>query len=542
MTTAVELLRQGRRAEFWQRHCGFFDLSTEEFMAIQERLLVEQLHLLAGSELGRKIIGSKFPLTMDEFRRVAPITLYKDYAPYLLEQREDVLPVKPVCWVRTSGSSGTGEIHGKWIPATPMYYSQISKVLVTSLTLASAKHKGDIVLEEGDTVLYTAAPPPYLTGTMMRAQSQEFPFTSVPPIAEAEKMGFQERIQEGFMRSIGSGMDFFMGLASVLVRIGESLASGSGQLSFSPRLLQPMTAYRVGKAVLSSRLNNRPVLPRDIWHPKGVAASGMDVQVYRQRIKELWGRDPSEVYACTEFGPIAFQAWGERKPSLTCVPDTGFWEFMPIAEYRAWRQDASVKPKTLLLNEVLPGEYVLVATSFGGGAFIRYVIGDLIRVVALSDDQHGINLPQIVVESRVDDVINLGSMVLLTERTIWQAISVMNLGTVNWIARKQYNEDHGGPTLHVYIEGAQKDASQVETELDEALIETHEEYASFHAIMGVNPIKVSVLAPGSFEKYMEAKQAEGADPGQLKPPRMQPPAQSIDRLLAISAKLEGGRR
>ena len=35
-------------------------------------------------------------------------------------------------------------------PVFTEYYAQISKVLVTSLTLASAKYKGDIVLEEGE--------------------------------------------------------------------------------------------------------------------------------------------------------------------------------------------------------------------------------------------------------------------------------------------------------------------------------------------------------------------------------------------------------
>ena len=54
MTTAVELLRQGRRHEFWQRYCGFLDLSIDEFMAIQQRLLIEQLQMLAGSEFGQK--------------------------------------------------------------------------------------------------------------------------------------------------------------------------------------------------------------------------------------------------------------------------------------------------------------------------------------------------------------------------------------------------------------------------------------------------------------------------------------------------------
>ena len=62
---------------------------------------------------------------------------------------------------------------------------------------SSAWTKGDVTLEPGATLFYTAAPPPYITGTTMRASDLEFPFTPVPPIDEAEKMSFQERIQDG---------------------------------------------------------------------------------------------------------------------------------------------------------------------------------------------------------------------------------------------------------------------------------------------------------------------------------------------------------
>ena len=44
--------------------------------------------------------------------------------------------------------------------------------------------------------------------------------------------------------------------------------------------------------------------------------------------------------------------------------------------------------------------------------------------------------------------------------------------------------------------------------------------------------------PGTYEKYFEAKQVEGADPDS-QAARMQPPGQVVDRLLAISAKLDG---
>jgi hypothetical protein len=376
----------------------------------------------------------------------------------------------------------------------------------------------------------------------MRASDLEFPFTPVPPIDEAEKMSFQERIQEGFLRSMGTGIDYFIGVASVLMRMGEAFSGGARRISLSPALLRPQTIYRLSKAFLASKLNGRAILPKDIWRPKGIVASGMDAQMYRHRIKELWGCDPLEAYACTEFGPIAYQAWGERKQGMTFVPDTAYWEFMPEAEYRLWKQQPSHRPQTVLMDELQLGKYVLVGTSLGGGAFMRYVIGDLIRVIALEDAALGIKLPQIVVESRADDVINLASMVVLTERALWQALSQLDIGTVDWIVRKEYDPDHGHPALHMYIEGGKLDSGRLAVDLDNALIETDEEYAGFHSILEINPIKVSILSPGTLQAYMAEKQAEGADLGQLKPPRMQPPDQIFDRLLAISARLNGSPR
>ena len=540
MTTAAELLKQGRRDEFWQRYCGFLDLSVDEFMDIQERLLIEQLHLLAASELGRKILGGPVPLTLNEFRRVAPLTTYGDYAPFFQEQREDILPVKPASWLRTSGT--TGEYPAKWVPASPTYYSHLAKGLITVLTLSSAKFKGDITLAEGDTLLYTAAPPPYLTGAIMRAYPQEFPFKAVPPVDLAEKMRFEERIQQGFLSSMGSGIDYFIGIASVLLRMGEVFGKGARHMSLSPELLHPAAIYQLGKAFLASRLNGRAMLPKDIWRPKGIVASGMDVQVYKNRIEELWGRAPLEAYGCTEFASVAYQGFGDRKCGLTMVPEAAFWEFMPESEYHLWRQDHTRQPKTLLLSEVQPGKYVLVGTSLAGGAFIRYILGDLVRVVALADETLGIRLPQIVVESRVDGVISLGSMVTFTERTLWTAMGALSVGTVSWTARKEYSAEHGEPVLHLWIESEGLEPERFRSEFHEALIETDKEYFSFYDVMRTNPIRISVLTPGTFQGYFDERQAQGADLGQLKPPRMQPTDQTIKTLLAISARLTGKTR
>ncbi len=49
MNTTVDLLKQGRKEEVWDRYCGFIDLSLAEFMGVQKRLLVEQIDLLSSS-------------------------------------------------------------------------------------------------------------------------------------------------------------------------------------------------------------------------------------------------------------------------------------------------------------------------------------------------------------------------------------------------------------------------------------------------------------------------------------------------------------
>jgi hypothetical protein len=57
--------------------------------------------------------------------------------------------------------------------------------------------------------------------------------------------------------------------------------------------------------------------------------------------------------------------------------------------------------------------------------------------------------------------------------------------------------------------------------------------------MKMNPFRITRLTTGTFGRYLEQKQAEGADIGHLKPPRMQPSDEILARLLDISAELAG---
>jgi len=90
-----QLLRSGRKKELWERFCGYFNLSPEDFMKIQERLLLEQIHRLGKSKSGRQLFGNKIPNSVEEFQQNVPLTTYTDYEDCFDKQIEDVLPEKP---------------------------------------------------------------------------------------------------------------------------------------------------------------------------------------------------------------------------------------------------------------------------------------------------------------------------------------------------------------------------------------------------------------------------------------------------------------
>ncbi len=90
MATTKELLKQGKKEEIWTKLCGYLDLNVEEFMKIQERLLLEQIDYLKKSEIGKHLFGTKVPTTMEEFCNTVPLTTYKDYYPFLNEQKSEL--------------------------------------------------------------------------------------------------------------------------------------------------------------------------------------------------------------------------------------------------------------------------------------------------------------------------------------------------------------------------------------------------------------------------------------------------------------------
>jgi hypothetical protein len=83
MIKTSDLIRENRKKEIWMKHCGYLYLNMNEFMEIQKRLMLEQLTLLGKSIIGKEIMKGKTPSTIEEFRKVVPLTTYENYGPAL---------------------------------------------------------------------------------------------------------------------------------------------------------------------------------------------------------------------------------------------------------------------------------------------------------------------------------------------------------------------------------------------------------------------------------------------------------------------------
>ncbi len=527
MSKEAELIVQGRNQELWQRCCSFIDLSLKDFMGIQERLLLEQIELLRKCKLGRSIMRGVEPRTVAEFREQVPITTYADYEPFLLTKNERALPAKPIFWQHTSGRSG--EYAFKWAPVTARQFEEIRALLFACLAFSCCSQKGEIAYKWKDRFLYALAPPPYTTGALIHNAPHEV-FNFLPPIRAAEGMSFEERVRLGFQLALSEGLDLFFAMSSVLVAIGERFSQRKGSVDIKTLLGKPKLLSRLLKGLVRSKLARREMLPRDIWRLKGLVSTGSDGAVFREKVKEMWGRYPLDVYAGTEGLIMATQTWDYG--GMTFIPHINFFEFITEEESLRSKADPDYEPETVLLDEVKAGEnYEVVITSFHGMPFIRYRVGDMIKITSLRNEKLGIDIPQMTFHCRVDDIIDIAGFTRLTEKVIWQAIENTGIPYEDWTVRKELQDK---PVLHLYLE-LKKDGRVTSEELATAvhgeLAKLDSPYADLEAFIGLRPLDVTVLPQNAFRSYMLQQQAAGVDLAHLKPPHINPSDSMLECLV-----------
>lgn len=542
MTRPIELLRQGRKEELWQMCCGFLTLSLEQFMAIQKRLLLEQIELLKNSELGRKVMRGAMPETVEEFRAQVPLTTYADYLPELVEKQEEGLPAKPAMWVHTVGR--IGEYNFKWVPLPERFLHEFERIAGGVGLLASCDHQGDFLVKEHLKTLATMASRDYGSGIVAHLMQQALGFDLLP--SDTTDMTFQERVEAGVRGALSQGLDAFGGLPSVLVYVGELFNQGAINIDARFLLSHPRASICFLKGLIKSRIARRPLLPKDLWPVKVVVGGGADTAIFARRVEELWGRQPLEIYGATEGGVYATQTWDHQ--GMTFIPNLNFFEFIPEREMFKWQLDHSYQPKTILLDEVKAGQkYELVITNFHGGIMTRYRMGDMIEITSLRNEKLNIGIPQMVFDTRTDDLIDIASLGRVTERVIGEAIENTGLPYVDWVARKEIVDDK--PLLHIYLElkdvyiASEESLATAIREQFKKLDRRHR--CNFYRLIGdmesvlsLKPVEITSLPQGAFSSYIAGQQSEGVVLENLRPPHVNPSEEVLALLRAPRVVVE----
>jgi phenylacetate-coenzyme A ligase PaaK-like adenylate-forming protein len=456
-----------------------------------------------------------------------PITSYDHYEQFFGNENRSYPDTE--IWAHTSGRSGKY----KWIPYTRRSYQKLGERVLSGIILGAARERGEVRIKEGDNLVYNTPPRPYVSGIVLQALGEEFNFQFIPGLDETEKMDFQQRIAFSFATGMRTGIDVLGSMSSVLVKMGERFAQSGQSIKLSKSMLYPPTLNRMLRGYLRSKLEHRPMLPKDLWQIKALPTGGADTAIYRDRIIYLWGVEPYEQYGSTEEGAIATQSW--NKKNMTFFPDAAFYEFIPEEECVKWERDPFYVPYTVLYNEVVPNKrYEVVLSNFYGKPLLRYRTYDLVQFPALEDRETGIRLPQMSFYGRTMEVIDLAGWTgLIDEKMVWQAIINSGFEYVDWSIRKESMENK--PYLRLYIEPVdQVESEALRQSVHNALKDLNPFYADYESMIEKRALEVTVLTNGTFQKYMLEKQRLGADMAHLKPAHMNAPDEVIHLLLKFS--------
>lgn len=505
--TFEEKLKRCPPAEIWQEYCGFLSLSLPEYMEIQKRLLMEQVHLMAGCGLGQRFFKGHTPQTVEEFRARVPLTRFEDYADILLPQREDMLPAKPVVWLQTTWEGG--DFPSKRAPYSESMLETYKTNILAALLLATSRGPGQFHVRPRCRVLYSLAPMPYATGMFPDLISSEIHLRFMPSVREARNMSFGQQMRTGYKLAARHGMNLFFGMSSVLYGATRSLNMLGGEksgglsslLKMSPRMI-----WRVLSAKYRNRRDGTELKPRDLFKLDGFVCVGTDTALYKNELEDAWGIRPLEIAGGTEPSCLGTETWS--KDGLVFFPDNCFYEFIPEMELRQEMEEPGYTPKTYLMDELVAGQkYELVITVLKGGAFLRYRVGDVYRCRRLRNPADKLELPQFEYIDRVPNVIDIAGFTRITQREIETVLSRSRLPVEAWLAVKEYDEaGHSFLNLYVELKTEDEQAAVLDCQMLQELLSVYfrsydGDYKDLKRLLGMDPLKITMLKTGTIARY-----------------------------------------
>lgn len=256
-----------------------------------------------------------------------------------------------------------------------------------------------------------------------------------------------------------------------------------------------------------------------------IVYGGVNFEPYKQKLFSTIGKkvDCIETYAASE-GFIAFQDSQKSNGMLLQLDSGMFYEFVPLEEVH------NRNPKRLTIREVhLNVNYALIITNNAG--LWAYMIGDVVKFVSLAPHR-------IVITGRVQHFTSAFGEHVIGEE-VDMAISyaleknpevkVKEFTVAPYVSSKLVEKSYHEWIIEFITPPS--DFATFSSDIENKLMELNPYYRDLIRDKVLNPLKITTLPLGSFEKYMLKNNILG---GQNKVVRLSNDRKLADNLLEAS--------
>ncbi|XP_078385363.1 GH3 domain-containing protein [Cetorhinus maximus] len=504
------------------------ELSTKNILQVQHSTLLRQIHRNRKTEYGKLYHFSEIT-DRETFRSLHPLTRYdhyKDYIERIGTGEENVLiSERPSVLSRTSGTSGSGAMLLSTRETANDFHQGFGVVFNSMLNTyprignlqrtAKFYYPPNWSNSESGIPIGPNSPSPLTSKLNLNMYSTPAAGFEIATEPEALYIHLLFALKD---RSLGTLEASF---ASIVYHSFACLQNKWGQLIEDIRLGQINPKLKISDHVrmkLQVQLKADPRraselaaefesgfsgIARRVWpHLNLVLAvdSGSN-ELYGSHLKHFYCAGVpiySPVYAATE-GFIGVNLWPEKEERHYLLwPQSIFFEFIPVDLCNG------EQPQTLFLDEVKKDElYELIVTNTSG--LYRYRMGDIVKVVGFHNQ-----CPIVEFKYRQGQLLNVRGekiteeafyQTLLRAVTLWPGAVLLDYCCVESGLLGPFCGS-SDPHYEVFVEikGVRNLSEDQRYKLDQCLQEDSEQYQSFRRKGSIGPVRVHIVAAGSFKE------------------------------------------
>jgi hypothetical protein len=520
---------------------------AEDPMKENEKLLFRILEQNKDTEYGRKY-GFADIHSVEEYQKKVPVSVYDDYAGYILRMSEDgeenlITSGKVIHYNKSSGTVG----NPKRVPLTEESFQIFQKyngpyrmgLVTTELgedwingrnmsiveAVAEVHHVKSGVTYGALSVKMIAEFRPYLEMIFTSPDEAIFPETETNTRYLHARFGLMDR---NITNMAANFLGFLLEVLRYMEQNWELIVNDIEQGTIDPSIkmpdevraslikkIQPMPERAKELREIFRQGFEEPIVPK-LW-PKlqyltGVGSGGF--KVYADKIKEKYmgekiARYFTGINASEGMISVPYQLNDEKSVP---VPDSVFYEFLPTDA----NDDFS---KIVTMDKLEVGkEYEVIITNFSG--FYRYRMRDAVRIAGRYK-----NLPILEFVGRIDQTVSI-----MGEKTTEVALRTAAEDTAkqlgfDMIDFSVYPDVNNVPPRYIYFmevenlpEGMK--AKEIRFVLEKNLAKANPSMGD-KVLKGIcAPTKLNILEPETYSLYRDLMVMKGTAPAQLKPVRV----------------------